>query len=30
MTGRMIFLSLPVQDLPTARAFYEGLGFRIN
>jgi predicted lactoylglutathione lyase len=30
MTGRMIFLSLPVQDLPAARAFYEGLGFRIN
>jgi predicted lactoylglutathione lyase len=30
MTGRMIFLSLPVQDLPTARGFYEGLGFRIN
>jgi predicted lactoylglutathione lyase len=30
MSGRMIFLSLPVQDLPTARAFYEGLGFRIN
>ncbi len=30
MTGRMIFLSVPVQDLSTARAFYEGLGFRIN
>ena len=27
---RMIFLSLPVSDLPTARAFYEALGFRIN
>ena len=27
---RMIFLSLPVEDLPRARAFYEGLGFRIN
>jgi uncharacterized protein len=27
---RMIFLSLPVGDLPTARAFYEELGFRIN
>ena len=27
---RMIFLSLPVADLPRARAFYEGLGFRIN
>jgi uncharacterized protein len=26
----MIFLSLPVQDLSRARAFYEGLGFRIN
>jgi predicted lactoylglutathione lyase len=30
MTQRMIFLSLPVTDLPSARAFYEGLGFRIN
>jgi predicted lactoylglutathione lyase len=30
MTQRMIFLSLPVGDLPIARAFYEGLGFRIN
>jgi len=30
MTQRMIFLSLPVQDLAAARAFYEGLGFRIN
>jgi predicted lactoylglutathione lyase len=30
MTQRMIFLSLPVTELPTARAFYEGLGFRIN
>jgi predicted lactoylglutathione lyase len=30
MTGRMIFLSLPVSDLGAARAFYEGLGFRIN
>ena len=27
---RMIFLSLPVAELPRARAFYEGLGFRIN
>jgi predicted lactoylglutathione lyase len=26
----MIFLSLPVADLPRARAFYEALGFRIN
>ena len=30
MTQRMIFLSLPVTDLAAARAFYEGLGFRIN
>jgi predicted lactoylglutathione lyase len=30
MTQRMIFLRLPVGDLPAARAFYEGLGFRIN
>lgn len=30
MTQRMIFLSLAVQDLAAARAFYEGLGFRIN
>jgi uncharacterized protein len=30
MTSRMIFLSLPVRDLAAARAFYEGLGFRIN
>ena len=30
MTQRMIFLSLPVADLAAARAFYEGLGFRIN
>ena len=30
MTQRMIFLSLPVGDLVTARAFYEALGFRIN
>ena len=30
MTGRMIFLSLPVDDLSRGRAFYEGLGFRIN
>jgi uncharacterized protein len=27
---RMLFLSLPVEDLTKARAFYEGLGFRIN
>ncbi|WP_116453599.1 VOC family protein [Blastococcus litoris] len=26
----MLFLSLPVDDLPRARAFYEALGFRIN
>jgi len=30
MSGRMIFLNLPVRDLPTARAFYEALGFRVN
>ena len=27
---RMIFLTLPVSDMPRARAFYEGLGFTIN
>ena len=26
----MIFLTLPVRDLPTSRAFYEALGFRVN
>jgi predicted lactoylglutathione lyase len=30
MSGRMIFLNLPVRDLPTARGFYEALGFRVN
>jgi uncharacterized protein len=30
MSGRMIFLNLPVRDLPTARAFYDALGFRVN
>ena len=30
MTGRMLFLSVPVSDLPTAREFYEALGFRIE
>jgi predicted lactoylglutathione lyase len=30
MSGRMIFLNLPVRDLPSARAFYEALGFRVN
>jgi hypothetical protein len=30
MTQRMIFLSLPVSDLASARSFYEALGFRIN
>ena len=30
MSGRMIFLSLPVGDLGRARAFYEELGFRVN
>lgn len=27
---RMIFVNLPVRDLPSARAFYEALGFRIE
>ncbi|QCB95236.1 VOC family protein [Cellulomonas shaoxiangyii] len=26
----MIFVNLPVSDLATARAFYEGLGFAVN
>jgi predicted lactoylglutathione lyase len=26
----MIFVTLPVRDLPASRAFYESLGFRIN
>ena len=26
----MLFLELPVRNLPTARAFYEALGFRID
>ena len=26
----MLFVTLPVQDLPTSRAFYEALGFSIN
>ena len=26
----MIFVTLPVQDLPRARAFYEALDFRVN
>ena len=26
----MIFVTLPVRDLPTARTFYESLGFRVN
>ena len=30
MSGRMIFLSLPVQNMHRARTFYEALGFRIN
>ena len=25
----MIFVTLPVRDLPTSRAFYEALGFRV-
>jgi predicted lactoylglutathione lyase len=28
--GRMIFLNLPVEDLPRARTFYEALGFSIE
>lgn len=27
---RMIFVNLPVEDLPTAKNFYEGLGFVNN
>ena len=27
---RMIFITLPVTDIPRARAFYEALGFSIN
>ena len=30
MSGRMIFLNLPVRDLSAARAFYEALGFGVN
>ena len=30
MSGRMIFVSLPVQDLSRARDFYQELGFRLN
>ena len=26
----MLFIKLPVRDLPTARAFYDALGFRIE
>ena len=26
----MLFVVLPVQDLPTSRAFYEALGFGVN
>ena len=26
----MIFVTLPVRDLPASRAFYEALGFRVN
>jgi len=26
----MLFLTLPVQDVATSRAFYEALGFRVN
>jgi predicted lactoylglutathione lyase len=28
--ARMIFVNLPVADLPRARGFYEALGFTIN
>lgn len=28
--SRMIFITLPVTDMPRARAFYEALGFSIN
>ena len=27
---RMIFITLPVSDMPRARAFYEALGFSVN
>jgi predicted lactoylglutathione lyase len=27
---RMIFINLPVQDLPASKEFYTGLGFTIN
>ena len=27
---QMIFVNLPVTDIPRARAFYEGIGFSIN
>jgi predicted lactoylglutathione lyase len=27
---RMIFVSLPVRDLPASRAFFTGLGFELN
>jgi predicted lactoylglutathione lyase len=26
----MLFVTLPVEDLPVSRAFYEALGFRVN
>ena len=28
--NRMIFINLPVRDLEVTRAFYTGLGFRLN
>ena len=28
--SRMIFINLPVKDLPASKAFYEALGFTIN
>jgi uncharacterized protein len=30
MSGRMLFLNLPVDDLPRARSFYQALGFVLN
>jgi predicted lactoylglutathione lyase len=28
--AKMIFVNLPVADLPTSKAFYEALGFTVN
>lgn len=30
MASKMIFINLPVQDLPRATAFYEALGWKVN